>query len=252
MDGLHRTMESVCSQSFKDFEWIVIDGGSTDGSKDLLERNDEHIDYWVSEPDKGIYNAMNKGIAKAKGDFCQFLNSGDYFISPDTLKNVFSDNQLYDVNYGDQWCVQNGKVVEKRTYPQKMSLDYLFRAPLGHQASFFRTSVLKSHPYHEEYSISGDRALFLELYVNGFSFKHMPIPVVYFDTEGIGSNVKTLKERQKQFGQIKRSLFSEQVIGDIEQLMYEADNYKFVCRVTPLRWLYQFMRKIQQLRDSIK
>ena len=67
-EGLQRTIDSVVSQTFRDFEWIVIDGGSTDGSKELIKQYADHFSYWVSEPDKGIYNAMNKGILKATGE----------------------------------------------------------------------------------------------------------------------------------------------------------------------------------------
>ena len=162
------------------------------------------------------------------------------------LEKVFSKNDLCDVNYGDQWCVNEGKVIEKRTYPDVMSLVFLFKAPLGHQATFFRTSLFKQYTYREKYTISADRALYMELYTAGCKFQHIQLPIVYFDTEGIGSNIKTLEERHKQFHDIKREFFSEQVICDIESLMSEAENYKFVYRVAPLRWTYQFFRKIQQ------
>ena len=80
-DGLQKTIDSVVSQTFKDYEWIVIDGGSTDGSKELIEQYADHFTDWVSEPDKGIYNAMNKGIGMASGEYIQFLNSGDSLVS---------------------------------------------------------------------------------------------------------------------------------------------------------------------------
>lgn len=80
---------------------------------------------------------MNKGIAIAQGDYCQFLNSGDFLIDSTTLQDVFQDDSLCDVNYGDQWCYSDGVISEKREYPDIMSLSYLFRVPLGHQASFF-------------------------------------------------------------------------------------------------------------------
>lgn len=250
LEGLRKTIESVSSQTFHDYEWIVIDGGSTDGSRELIEAHSSEFSYWVSEPDNGIYHAMNKGIVRARGEFCQFLNSGDYYIDADTLSKVFANENLADVNYGDQWCIENEKIVERRTYPDKMNLTYLFRAPLGHQASFFRTSVIKQHPYKEQYNISADRAFFLGLYVQGFQFKHIRQPIVYFDTDGIGSNVKTLSERRKQFHAIKREFFSDQVVDDIEQLIQESDNYQFVCRIAPLRWTYQLFRKIQHLRKK--
>ena len=89
-EGLQRTIDSVVEQTFTDYEWIVIDGGSTDGSRELIEQYADHFTYLVSEPDKGIYNAMNKGIAHAKSDWLQFLNSGDWLTEKDVLNNVFS------------------------------------------------------------------------------------------------------------------------------------------------------------------
>ena len=93
-EGLRRTIESVIHQTFHDYEFIIIDGGSTDGSMDVLKEYDAQINYWVSEPDSGIYNAMNKGIAKAKGEYLNFMNSGDCFYTADVLEKV----SLYNSN----------------------------------------------------------------------------------------------------------------------------------------------------------
>ncbi len=251
LSGLKKTFESIQSQTFHDYEWIVIDGGSTDGSREFLIQNKNHLAYWISEQDEGIYNAMNKGIAKAKGDYSQFLNSGDYYINKDVLQRVFAIQKLSDVNYGDQWCINEaGEVLERRSYPDHMSLPFLFRSPLGHQASFIKTEVVKRHPYKEQYSISADRALFLELYCAGCSFYHISLPVVYFDTEGIGSNKKTYQERKKQFYLIKREYFSDQVVKDIEMLLRIKDNFAFVERIKPLKGFYNLMRKLQSLKNK--
>lgn len=251
LSGLKKTFESIQSQTFHDYEWIVIDGGSTDGSKEFLIQNKDYIYYWVSEHDEGIYNAMNKGIAKATGEYCQFLNSGDYYINNNVLQTVFDNNILLDVNFGDQWCINKaGKVIEHRSYPDHMSLSFLFRNPLGHQASFIKTEIVKKHLYKEQYKISADRAFFLELYCAGCSFYHIPLPIVFFDTEGIGSNKKTYDERRKQFYQIKREFFADQVVKDIELLLRKQDNFAFVERVKPLRWLYNLMRKLQSFKNN--
>ena len=86
--GLAKTIESVTNQEFKDFEWIIVDGGSTDESVALIQDNLNHIDYWVSEKDQGIYDAMNKGIKASTRDYILFLNSGDYFYTNEATKII--------------------------------------------------------------------------------------------------------------------------------------------------------------------
>src|SRR4051812_11860469 len=87
-EGLRSTIDSVITQSFRDFEFLVIDGNSSDGGKEVLEEYKSHIDYCVSEPDTGVYNAMNKGIRAATGDYLLFLNSGDVLYNNDILARV--------------------------------------------------------------------------------------------------------------------------------------------------------------------
>ena len=116
LKGLRKTIDSIISQTWRDFEWIIIDGGSTDGSRELIEQYQEHFAYWCSEPDKGVYNAMNKGIAKAKGVYLNFMNSGDVFYSNDTLERVFESSPCADMVYGD--CItDNNGLTQYRTSP---------------------------------------------------------------------------------------------------------------------------------------
>ena len=100
LEGLKKTYESVVCQTFTDYEWLVIDGGSTDGSREFIEQHQDKFAYWCSESDKGIYNAMNKGIVRAKGEYLNFMNSGDYFVSDKTLAKVFSREINVDILYG--------------------------------------------------------------------------------------------------------------------------------------------------------
>ena len=247
-EGLRRTAKSIAEQSFNDFEWLVIDGGSTDGSQDVMAQYASWITWSVSEPDGGIYEAMNKGLTRANGEFVQFLNSGDSFIDRSVLSKVFSDRCLADVNYGDQWCTRGEKIIEKRTYPDTMDLRFLFRAPLGHQASFIRASFAVAHPYRVKYTISADRAFFLELYLSGASFHYLSLPVVYFDTNGVGSNDSTRESRRIQLQKIKRELLPKPAVDDIESLMMKADEYDFVMRVPPLRWVYNLFKWLQRIK----
>ena len=248
-EGLRKTARSIKEQTFKGFEWIVVDGASTDGSKYVLEEYAGFISWSVSESDEGIYDAMNKGLAKASGEYVQFLNSGDSYIDRDVLQRVFGGNCLADVNYGDQWCVHGDSVVEKRCYPDRMDLSFLFRAPLGHQASFIETRIAKAHPYRVEYTISADRAFFMELYLSGASFHHLGFPVVLFDTEGIGSNKTTWEQRKDQLWKLKRELLPAPVVNDFERLMVKSDEFDFVMRVAPLRWFYSFFKLLQKVKN---
>ena len=100
LEGLKKTYESVVCQTFTDYEWIVIDGGSTDGSREFIEQHQDKFAYWCSEPDKGIYNAMNKGIMRAKGEYLNFMNSGDCFACKETLAGVFNKPRKEDILYG--------------------------------------------------------------------------------------------------------------------------------------------------------
>src|SRR5690606_22317295 len=97
--GLQKTMQSVFNQTFTDYEYIVIDGGSTDGSKEYIEKHTNKLVYWVSEKDGGVYEAMNKGIIKATGEYCNFLNSGDYFWNNSVLEKSLVHNEV-DIFYG--------------------------------------------------------------------------------------------------------------------------------------------------------
>ena len=99
-DGLKRTLESLFAQTFTDYESIVIDGGSTDGSREIIENFADRITYWVSEPDGGIYHAMNKGIRQATGLYYNFMNSGDLFEDPTVLENIFASDPTEDILFG--------------------------------------------------------------------------------------------------------------------------------------------------------
>lgn len=248
--GLLRTAKSVAAQVFQDFEWLVVDGGSIDGSQDIIAEYAPVIAWSISEPDNGIYDAMNKGLIKAQGDYVQFLNAGDFFLDQNVLAAVFSDKRLADVNFGDQWCVSGESLVEKRRYPQTIDLPFLFNAPLGHQATFIKTVLAKTHPYRTAFSISADRAFFLELYLSGASFHYLGFPVVYFDINGIGSREETREQRRQQFDQIKRALLPPPAVHDFEKLLKKAEGFDFVQRVPPLRWGYSFFKWLQKNTTS--
>lgn len=188
LDGLRKTVDSVLHQSFIDYEWIVIDGGSTDGSKELLEQNQEHFAYWCSEPDKGIYNAINKGIAHAKGDYIQFLNSGDWLYGSNTLEKAFTqiDGQ-FDIYYGDMIQVNDGGRLNPISYPDELGFLFFPYNNICHQATFYRRTLFDNNPYDESFSIVSDWAMNLKLLFEGRTFKHLDQIIVYYDNQGKSS-----------------------------------------------------------------
>lgn len=143
-EGLRKTIESVVSQTYTDFEYIIIDGASTDGSVDIIKEYADRITYWVSEPDNGIYNAMNKGILKAKGEYLQFLNSGDWLTNNDVLKYVFDLRRDEDVLYGDEFLFYNINKIVRKAYPQKLTFYDLFVGSISHEGSFYKDTYLIS------------------------------------------------------------------------------------------------------------
>ena len=201
-DGLQKTIDSVVAQSFRDFEWIVIDGGSTDGSRELIEQYAGHFSYWVSEPDRGVYHAMNKGIAKAQGDYMSFLNSGDIYADEDVLRNVFGYPLSQDLVFGD-WCLQysDHRVIVKE--PEALSLHRLLFWSICHQAMFIKSGLLKQKGYDESYRVISDWKRWLEAVGGGCSVLHIPELICVFDCSGMSfTNDQALEqERKRLFGE---------------------------------------------------
>ena len=203
-DGLEKTINSVVAQTFKDFEWIVIDGGSTDGSRELIEQNAGHFSYWVSEPDKGIYNAMNKGIKKAKGNYLLFLNSGDWLISSISLDESINNQLDADVLYGNVQFFKDGVKVGERVYDDALSLKFVIDNSLAHNCSFIKRELLASQGYNECYRIVSDKEFFLKQMLANKQFVHINSFVSCFSMDGISStNVElALKEKKMMINAI--------------------------------------------------
>lgn len=197
LQGLEKTYQSVVSQTWQEFEWIVIDGGSTDGSKELLEEHQDKFSYWVSEPDKGIYNAMNKGIGFAIGERVLFLNSGDFFVNDSVLDNVFKQISDADVVYGNVIIRNNDGTALTTSSPNIVSLQYLSTASLPHQATFYKRTIFSKYIFQESYTIISDWLLSWQLLLDGFSFSYFDCIVAEYNTEGISS-----KQREK--GEMER------------------------------------------------
>ncbi len=161
LEGLKRTVESVVNQTWQEFEYIVIDGGSTDGSTVYIESQSEHIDYWVSEPDKGIYNAMNKGIAKATGEYLLFLNSGDYLNDAMVLEKNHHHLKEKEIIYFNIKEIREDLLRIKKC-PEQITFSYMCKDSIPHQSTFIRKSLFKIiGSYDENLKIVSDWKFFL-------------------------------------------------------------------------------------------
>ena len=193
-EGLKKTIQSVVNQKYDNFEYIVIDGASTDGSINVIEENKDKITYYVSEPDKGIYDAMNKGIKQAKGKYCLFLNSGDYFINKDTLTDIFN-GQTYteDLLIGRQKYVDRNGKITKSPYLRisELNMPYFISSTLPHQATFIKKELLlQCGMYNTDYRIVSDWIFWIEAIVKQkCSVKILPEYVSFMEKGGVSNDM---------------------------------------------------------------
>lgn len=186
-DGLQKTINSVIIQTYKDFEWIIIDGGSTDGSKELIEKYADYITYWVSEPDKGIYNAMNKGILASHGEYLLFLNSGDYFVNSDVLKKSVSLLGEKDIYVGD--VKQKDCIIR----PNLSTIgDVVFTMAghlIPHQSTFIHRNMFVQYGlYREDMYILSDWYFFNKaIILNNATVCKLPFIVSFYEGGGLSS-----------------------------------------------------------------
>ena len=185
--GWQRTFDSVASQTSKDFEWIVIDGGSTDGSKELIEQHQDKLAYWCSEPDKGRYNAMNKGVNKATGEYCLFLNSGDILCDSYVIEKLNKMSFQADIVSCDIY-IDGVSWKNLRTSVDKMNAFSIYENTLFHPSTWIRREVLIKCPYRENFERISDWAFFFEaIVIHNCSYQHIPLASTVFYSGGISS-----------------------------------------------------------------
>lgn len=186
--GLEKTIKSVVSQSFKPLEYIVIDGGSTDTSTQIIHQFSQNIDYSVSEKDKGIYHAMNKGIKAATGQYILFLNSGDIFFDADTVSSVFSKNLDTDYIFGHM-ILDCGKRKIRQTIPKKLTFYHLYTHTLFHQSMFVKKQVFEQYGYYDEtVKITADwQQYLLAIFKHNCSFTLLNQTIAINEADGLSS-----------------------------------------------------------------
>ena len=197
---LEETMLSVLNQTYPNIEYIIIDGGSTDGTVDIIKKYADRLAYWVSEPDKGIYDAMNKGIAAATGEYVIFTNSGDRLVSSVILSEVVLLELKEDVIYGH--LIMQFNEVSVLAFPDELSL-FSRKFPIYHPATLTRLDLLKETLYNLKFKICGDYDFYWKIYYQGKSFRYINKTIAVFDArEGISNNkiIETFVEGSKVNG----------------------------------------------------
>lgn len=210
-----RTVQSILSQDYDSIEYILVDGASKDGTLKILnqysEKAKEHPNIeWkqISEPDLGIYDAMNKGVKLSTGEWIIFMNAGDCFVKEKTLSEMFSDkHQGYDGIYGDTIRIKGSK----RLYVEGKDLNNIktdIPLPFCHQSVFVRRACLIEHPFNLKYKQAGDYNLFCELYLSGCRFAHIKTPVSLYLMGGISE--KNNRQHLTEKIEIRENLGLEQ------------------------------------------
>lgn len=204
-EGISRTITSIRQLIYENIEFIVIDGNSTDGTKDVVIKNNDIVDVFISEKDDGIYDAMNKGIDLSTGDFIIFMNAGDEFASKDVIDKAFTQSNWKesDVIYGDRFYIDtNGN----STFQKAMGHENINkRMPFGHQSVFVKSTELKKLKFNTAYKSAADYNQFVHLYKTKKSFEYIPIPICKFYAGGTSENgmlpyLEVLKIQIENFG----------------------------------------------------
>lgn len=221
--GLKRTIESVITQPSSSHEHIIIDGNSTDGSKEFISQYanmpNNHLTYWISEKDHGVYNAMNKGIKYAQGQYLLFLNSGD-FLKENVLREVEEKLDGTDLIYGNLFIIpQQGEMWLQNFPPPPINIQ-MFLSPtfyLPHPATFIRKELFDNEQYTENYKIASDWEFWIKcIILKNCSIKYINIAISYFSEGGISSDpILGAKEREH----ILNKLFSPQILENISRLI---------------------------------
>jgi glycosyltransferase involved in cell wall biosynthesis len=256
--GFKRTMDSVFDQSFKEFEYIIIDGGSTDGSVDYIELNKDKFAYHVSEADKGIYNAMNKGILQAKGEYVQFLNSGDWLVNDSVLSTVFTDLPACEMVYTNMIKVLPGGALktDKGLQGREITFRSLYNFNINHSTVFIRRSLFTTYGlYDEKYKIISDWKFFLVVAgLNPATVIYKDLDVAYFDMTGISNLQRDLlrTEKEKVLAELVPSPILKDYQNSNEDITRLAIIRKHFITANIFRFLQIVLVQFSRLIDKLK
>lgn len=243
--GLEKTLRSVAVQTFKAYEYIVIDGASTDGSVEVIKGLESEFSHlkWVSEPDSGIYNAMNKGLCMASGEYVQVLNSGDCLAAPDVTERMFCSLEKAgdpSILYGNMVkCFPDGKqFVDKGFASQDITMLGMFTGTLNHNPTYICRALFEKYGYYDEtLKIVSDWKWFLKAIVLGDENpKYVDLNVTLFDMTGISETNKELDKAERK--QVLEQMFPQTILADYEKYAFPIEQ---INRLQRHHWAYKMV-----------
>lgn len=214
LSGLTKTVDSVLNQQSALYEYIVVDGGSTDGSVDFLQGVKDKLAFFISEKDNGIYDAMNKGIQQASGKYILFLNSGDYFYDNLSLCKLGADSHDTDIVFGNMLVNDEG-VSRVQAYPSTLNMKYFRVETLPHPCTLIKRSLFNTFGlYNTTYKIVSDWAFFVDVIIKGkVSYRHVETLVSVFNLSGLSSRPESYAIiRQEMYAHLKRHYYFHYVL----------------------------------------
>lgn len=243
--GLESTLQSVVNQTYKEFEYIIVDGASTDESVTVIRKHVSEFAHlkWVSEPDKGIYNAMNKGIRMATGDYIQILNSADCLAAPEVTEKMLAalEKAGYPpIFYGNM--VKNfpdGKRIVDRSFAgQEITMWGMYMGTLNHDPAYIRRDLFEKYGYYDEsLKIVSDWKWYLQAIILGDERpEYVDMDVTLFDMTGISETNKELDQTERKL--VLEQLFPKAVLKDYERYAFPIEQ---VERLQRHPWSYKMM-----------
>ena len=259
--GLEKTLQSVASQSFKEFEYIVVDGASSDESIETIKKYESQFAHlkWVSEPDAGIYNAMNKGIRMATGDYIQILNSGDCLAADDVTERMLEaldKTGSPSILYGNMVkCFPDGRRYVDNGYGgQEVTFLLFYLGTLNHDPTYIRRSLFEKYGYYDEnLKIVSDWKWFMQAIIEGGEEpKYVDINVTLFDMTGVSeSNAALVKEEREA---VLRQTYPAALLADYERYADPIERYQRLERhpwaLKLTHFIERFLFKMEKRKDK--
>lgn len=257
--GLKKTLDSVASQTYTDFEHIIVDGASTDGGVEIICEYDQSLVSnlsplasrlkWISEKDTGIYNAMNKGIRMSSGEYLLFLNSGDFLIAADVLEKVFENESSADILCARCNVSDNNKVIWTSNPPEEVTFGTLYIVGLAHQSTFIRKSLFEQYGYYDEsFRYNADIEFWYRAIVdNGASTQKIDVITTDYNLDGVSEKKKNDPVFIGEHKRILAKPIYKKILPDYKHyksIIPIAQEYQWISKYTFLRRILRYIHKV--------